>query len=127
METARPAGTPRRCRGSGAKQSPRGARRTSSSQGDLCGGSGMGEHWLHVDLAGIQDYVFRSRELLDAIGRAVQVEELTDEAKLRASRILRDGDSVVARGAGTLTLASRDRGGLRALAGRYSRRVADTS
>jgi hypothetical protein len=87
----------------------------------------MADCWLHVDLAGIQNYVFRSRELLDAIGRAAQVEDLTDEQFLRDEQVLGPSERVVSRGAGTMTLAAPTEDAARAVAARYSRLVTDRS
>ncbi|GAA3130941.1 hypothetical protein GCM10020255_004690 [Rhodococcus baikonurensis] len=48
----------------------------------------MAQWWIHFDLAGIQRCVFASRTLLDAIGRAAQVEDATDRAVLTAAAVL---------------------------------------
>ncbi|WFG44169.1 hypothetical protein [Pseudonocardia alni] len=87
----------------------------------------MAEYLLMVDLAGIQSFVFRSRRLLDAVGRAAQVEDLTDGQRLRDSGVLSEHDSVMSRGAGTLVLSSTTDARRRALAARYTRLASDVS
>lgn len=66
----------------------------------------MAQWWIHVDLAGIQRYVFSSRTLLDAIGRAAQVEDATDRAALIAADVLPDGIDIEFGAAGALILTT---------------------
>ncbi|AFR10438.1 hypothetical protein B005_5553 [Nocardiopsis alba ATCC BAA-2165] len=80
-----------------------------------------------VDLRGIQDYVYSGRRILDAVGRAALVAELTDTsdpvhgvADLIPERclILRDAG-------GALTAVLPDRESARHLVSRYTRRLRD--
>lgn len=66
----------------------------------------MAQWWIHFDLAGIQRYVFASRTLLDAIGRAAQVEDATDRAVLTAAAVLPEGVEVEFGAAGALILTT---------------------
>lgn len=66
----------------------------------------MAQWWIHVDLAGIQRYVFSSRTLLDAIGRAAQVEDATDRVALIAADVLPDGIDIEFGAAGALILTT---------------------
>lgn len=47
----------------------------------------MAQWWIHIDLAGIQRYVYRSRTLLDGIGRAAQIADATDRDHLARATI----------------------------------------
>lgn len=66
----------------------------------------MAQWWIHFDLAGIQRYVFASRTMLDAIGRAAQVEDATDRAVLTAAAVLPEGVEVEFGAAGALILTT---------------------
>lgn len=65
----------------------------------------VAQWWIHVDNTGIQRYVYASRTLLDGIGRAAQIDDLTDPAWLTSHRILGPGQRIVHRGAGAITIA----------------------
>ncbi|MFC3994479.1 hypothetical protein ACFOVU_01020 [Nocardiopsis sediminis] len=90
-----------------------------------------------VDLAGIQRFVFEGRRLLDAIGRATLVADLTDTARPHLKSLLADpatGANRVLRDAGgALYIAFTDPtpGGAarnaRTFTGRYTRRLRDVS
>ncbi|AUM20264.1 hypothetical protein [Rhodococcus ruber] len=65
----------------------------------------MTQWWIHIDLAGIQRYVYQSRTLLDGIGRAAQVDDATNPDKLLRYKVLPDGVQVLFGAAGALILA----------------------
>ena len=66
---------------------------------------------LHVDLVGLQGYVFRSRSLLDTVGRSAQLEAFTTTVAQEAISTVGAGAApgvvvrVVFAGAGSLTVA----------------------
>lgn len=69
----------------------------------------MAQWWIHIDLAGIQRYVYSSRTLLDGIGRAAQVEDATDAALLDREHVLPVGIRVEFAAAGALILSTPSR------------------
>ncbi|GEM_PF-1624553 len=100
------------------------------------GGPQLRQWYIHVDLTGIQSYVYRSRTLLDGIGRAAQIEDLTDPAWLESHHILESGQHLVHRGAGAITFGVDDTSSgesevppetVRTLVSRYTRAVFDVS
>ncbi|MDA0566378.1 hypothetical protein LG943_18955 [Streptomonospora sp. S1-112] len=88
-----------------------------------------------VDLAGIQRFVYEGRRLLDAIGRATLMADLTDPAGPHLAPLLADlpaGSCAVLRDAGgalyiAFTDPRRAADHARAFTGRYTRRLRDLS
>ncbi|MCY9784624.1 hypothetical protein KIK06_12050 [Nocardiopsis sp. EMB25] len=80
-----------------------------------------------VDLRGIQSFVFSGRRILDAVGRAALVAELTDTSDARNGVAdLLPPDHVVLRDAGgALTVVLPDLPSAREFTGRYTRRLRD--
>nr|WP_116246561.1 hypothetical protein [Nocardiopsis sp. FIRDI 009] len=80
-----------------------------------------------VDLRGIQSFVFSGRRILDAVGRAALVAELTDTSDARNGVAdLLPPDHVVLRDAGgALTVVLPDPPTAREFTGRYTRRLRD--
>lgn len=100
--------------------------------------SSNAQWWIHVDLVGIQNYVFGSRRLKDGIGRAAIIADLCDPEYLSdpKHRVLVHGAFVLLRGAGTMTIAVPVEGTahpdvppeeVKEIVGRYTRLVLDTS
>lgn len=79
-----------------------------------------------ADLRGIQSFVYYSRQLLDAIGRAALVAELTDPQTSWLAALLTDGEVVVA-GAGALVVSFADVELAQQFTAEWTRKVYDTS
>lgn len=80
-----------------------------------------------VDLRGIQSFVFSTRSLLDAVGRAAVIADLTDPTHTALRQCLPLGTRLVSAAAGALVVACPDRAAANVFAARYTRLVRDTS
>jgi hypothetical protein len=78
----------------------------------------------HLELRGIQRFVFGGGTLLDVLGRSVIVRRLTAPAAIR--RHLPDGVELVRRSAGSFSISG-DRSALREAIASFTRAVADTA
>ncbi len=80
-----------------------------------------------VDLRGIQAFVYSGRRILDAVGRAALVAELTDTSDPvhGVGDLVPEGCLVLRDAGGALTLVLPDLAAARLLTGRYTRRLRD--
>ncbi|SIO85941.1 hypothetical protein [Nocardiopsis sp. JB363] len=80
-----------------------------------------------VDLRGIQAYVYSGRRILDAVGRAALVAELTDTSDLRhgVADLVPEGCLVLRDAGGALTVVLSDVDTARTFTARYTRRLRD--
>ena len=79
-----------------------------------------------IDLAGIQNFIFQTDTILDAIGRSAMVEDLTDPAGDVLSAALQGSDSeLLARGAGGLVAGAPSLDAARLFVALYTRAVLD--
>ncbi|MEE2048408.1 hypothetical protein Q7689_34310, partial [Nocardiopsis tropica] len=80
-----------------------------------------------VDLRGIQAYVYSGRRILDAVGRAALVAELTDtsDAEHGIADLVPPGCVVLRDAGGALTAVFPDAAAARRFTARYTRRLRD--